>query len=112
MLSGDSTNSGPFRSKCALFGEDVEPISSGYFTAIVTADGELLGEPLRSGEGVVIADLNFQLIDKLKRLMDAVGHYSRPELLSLLINRTPTAYLHERRTRPVTVATEEFEVVS
>jgi nitrilase len=33
----------------------------------------LLGEPLRSGEG-----------------------YSRPELLSLLIARTPTAQVHER----------------
>ncbi len=60
-------------------GCELEPISSGCFTAIVTPDGELLGEPLRSGEGVVIADLDFQLIDKRKRLMDAVGHYSRPE---------------------------------
>lgn len=27
--------------------------------------------------------------------MDARGHYGRPELLSLLVDRTPTAYLHE-----------------
>jgi nitrilase len=72
------------------------PISSGCFTAIVSPQGELMGEPLRSGEGVVIADLNFALIDERKRLMDACGHYGRPEMLSLLIDRTPASYLHER----------------
>jgi nitrilase len=49
-------------------GRSLGPISGGCFTAIVSPEGQLIGEPIHSGEGVVIADLDFALIDRRKHV--------------------------------------------
>nr|AAR97381.1 nitrilase [uncultured organism] len=74
----------------------VGPISGGCFTAIVDPEGRIMGAPLKAGEGEVIADLDFAQIDFRKRVMDTRGHYSRPELLSLTIDRSQHHHMTER----------------
>ena len=71
----------------------------GNCTAIVTPEGKHLVDPLKDGEGILIADMDLALVTKRKRMMDAVGHYARPELLSLLHDDRPASTVH-RPTRP------------
>lgn len=66
-------------------------LTGGCMTAIISPEGSHLVPPLTSGEGILIADLDMSLITKRKRMMDSVGHYARPELLSLNLDNRPTA---------------------
>lgn len=64
-------------------------LSGGCNTAIIGPEGNHLCPPITEGEGMIVADLDFSLITKRKRMMDAVGHYARPDLLQLRLTTQP-----------------------
>lgn len=62
----------------------------GGFTRIYGPDGSTLATPLpETEEGILYADLNFELIDLAKNAYDPVGHYSRPDVFQLRFNPEP-----------------------
>lgn len=70
-------------------------LRDGCMTCIVSPEGRHLVPPLTEGEGILVADLDMRLITKRKRMMDSVGHYARPELLSLVHDVQPARPRHQ-----------------
>jgi aliphatic nitrilase len=71
-------------------------LQGGCMTAIISPEGAHVVPPLTEGEGILIADLDLGLILKRKRMMDSVGHYARPELLSLVLDDRPAVPMQSR----------------
>ncbi|KAF9768031.1 hypothetical protein IL306_014715 [Fusarium sp. DS 682] len=70
-----------------LTGNPVTKTPGGGFSMIFGPDGKPLAEPIGDGEeGIITATVNLRDIDKPKAFIDVVGHYARPDLLSLKVN--------------------------
>ena len=65
-------------------------LEGGGFTGIYAPDGQLISTPLPEGaEGIVYADLDLGMISLAKAAADPAGHYARPDVTRLLLNKTP-----------------------
>jgi len=59
-------------------------------------DGSPLVQPLPPGEeGILTADIDLKDIDYAKAMIDTVGHYARPDLLSLVVNPKAAKFVTE-----------------
>ena len=75
-------------------------LTGGCYTAIIAPDGSHVVAPIRDGAHRLVAEIDLALITKRKRMMDSVGHYARPELLSLNLDQRA----HGVTTRPPATA--------
>lgn len=58
-------------------------------SVIISPSGSVLAGPNYDGEALISADLDFGEIARAKFDFDVVGHYSRPEVLSLVVRDHP-----------------------
>jgi len=57
-------------------------------TCIAAPDGSWLVEPVVGVERVVVATLDHQRVREERQNFDAAGHYARPDVLQLVVNRS------------------------
>lgn len=64
--------------------------AGGGASRIYAPDGRLMHDPLpEDQEGLIYADIDLDMITLAKAVADPVGHYARPDVTRLLLNKTP-----------------------
>lgn len=69
-------------------------------SAIVDPYGDYLAGPLFGEEGLLVAELDTGQIVQARMDFDVVGHYARPDVLQLRVNREPQASVSFTFTAP------------
>jgi len=69
-----------------IYPKDKKWISTGN-SCIIDPNGKIISGPLDSKEGLLYAEIDLQDIIAAKRRFDVVGHYARPDVFNLSINK-------------------------
>jgi aliphatic nitrilase len=63
--------------------------AGGGYSAIIAPNGRFLAGPATEGETILYADLDFDAIVDMKMIVDSAGHYARPDVVRLHVDRRP-----------------------
>jgi len=76
-----------------IYGGDEDWLARGN-TTICGPEGEVLAGPLEATEGILYAGIDADHARKVRRQFDPVGHYSRSEILRLVVDREAKRFAH------------------
>ena len=81
------------RPRHARRGRDAAALTGDSY--IIDPFGDVIAGPIE-GEGILVAEASLDQVREAKAICDAAGHYSRPDILQLVVNRQPAARVIER----------------
>jgi len=62
-------------------------------SALIAPDSSYVLEPVRGREALLLAELDLDRVAEEKLTLDVAGHYSRPDIFDLRVNRAPLTQL-------------------
>jgi nitrilase len=68
---------------------DVEEWVNPGDSVVIAPGGELTAGPMRNERGLLLAEIDVEKVGSARRTLDVVGHYARPDLFQLQVNRAP-----------------------
>lgn len=71
-----------------LYGAEEDWLARGN-SCVIDPEGNVLAGPLVGEEGIVTADVDVAAARRSRRLFDPVGHYARPDIFRLEVDRRP-----------------------
>lgn len=81
----------PMLDKMSVSSADREILADPAYTGgsvIISSDGSILGEAANNQEQILYADCDFNITVRAKLRVDFAGHYNRPDIFQLRINRS------------------------
>lgn len=72
----------------ALYPDPEEWVNRGD-SVVIAPGGELIAGPLRNEQGLLFAEIDPAKVGAARRTLDVVGHYARPDIFQLQVDRQP-----------------------
>ncbi len=77
-----------FPEKSTLYPDAEEWINPGD-SVVISPRGEIVAGPMREQAGILYCDIDHEKVGIAKRALDITGHYSRPDIFQLHVNKKP-----------------------